>query len=83
LARGRVPDVILDRRDKTVFNESMQDRLDYDELKRWLMVSDVEIPGVDYGLLRQRLEDRSLSLAEYRWARDLAGSHAFVELYGG
>ena len=82
LARGRVPDRILDRRDKTVFNESMQARLDYDELKRWLLVTDIELPGVDYGLLRQRLEEQEMSLSEYRWARDLAAAHAFLETCG-
>ena len=83
LARGRVPDRILDRRDKTVFNESMEARLDYDELERWLIGSSVALAGVDYELLRRRLEDRQLTLMEYRWARDLAAAHAFLELYGG
>lgn len=83
LARGRVPDRILDRRDKTVFNESMQARLDYDELKRWLIDPSGAMPGVDYALLRHRLEHQELDLVEYRWARDLAAAHAFLELHGG
>jgi asparagine synthase (glutamine-hydrolysing) len=83
LARGRVPDRILDRRDKTVFNESMQARMDYDELERWLIGSEVALTGVDYDLLRQRLKDRQLTLPEYRWARDLAAAHAFLEIFGG
>lgn len=83
LARGRVPDRILDRRDKTVFNDSMRARMDYDELKRWLTKPNQPLPGVDYATLRRRLERQELDLIEYRWARDLAAAHAFLELCGG
>jgi hypothetical protein len=83
LARGRVPDVILDRRTKTVFNDSIRARLNYDELDRWLMPVNDALPGVDYPLLRSRLERRDLDLVEFRWARNLAAAHAFLERYGG
>lgn len=83
LARGRVPDVILDRRDKTVFNDSIQARMDYGELKRWLINPGDRLDGVDYELLATRLEDRALGLIDYRWARDLAAAHAFLAMCDG
>jgi asparagine synthase (glutamine-hydrolysing) len=82
LARGRVPDVILDRRTKTVFDASIRARLNYQELERWLEQPSSRFPGVDYQLLRSRIESRDLNLVEYRWARDLASAHAFLERYG-
>ncbi len=82
LARGRVPDVILDRTTKTVFNASVEARMNYDTLARWLRQPNVRLAGVDYALLQSRIDARNLSLFEYRWARDLASAHAFLELYG-
>jgi asparagine synthase (glutamine-hydrolysing) len=82
LARGRVPDVILDRRDKTVFDASIRARLNYAELVKWLDRPQVRLPGVDYDLLRRRLAARELDLLEYRWARDLASAHAFLQRFG-
>ena len=82
LARGRVPDEILDRGRKTVFDASVRARINYDELHKWLDRPNCTIPGVDYALLRSRLGTRDLDLFEYRWARDLASAHAFLERYG-
>lgn len=82
LARGRVPDAILDRRKKTVFDDSVRARLDYDELKRWLLQPALHLPGVDYAAMVTRIENRELDLVEYRWARDLAAAHAFLERSG-
>lgn len=76
--RGRVPDEILDRRDKTIFNEATMRRIDYDVLKQWLDDPVERIPGVDYAKLSERLERGDLSLMEFLWARDLAASHAFM-----
>lgn len=83
LARGRVPDAILDRDGKAVFDASIRERLDFDELGRWLGDPTDALPGVDYRLLRSRLQERRLNLSEYRWARDLAAAHAFLEHCGG
>lgn len=79
--RGRVPDAILDRRKKTIFNESVQARINYDELKKWLDRPSVTLPGIDYPLLRSRIDKGDLDLFEYRWARDLASAHAFLERF--
>ena len=83
LLRDRVPDEILDRRDKTVFNESIQARIDYAELERWLGGGRRLIGGIDYDLLRRRLDARDLGVFEHIWARDLASVHAFVGLWDG
>jgi asparagine synthase (glutamine-hydrolysing) len=81
LLRGRVPDAILDRRDKTVFDESVMSHIDYDTLRRWLIKPDHRLGGVDYDLLEDRLERRELELPEFMWAKDLASVHAFLSLW--
>ena len=76
--RGRVPDEILDRQDKTVFDEAALAAIDYATLKRWLIEPALRLDGVDYALLARRLEAGDLSIVEYGWARDLANVHAFL-----
>jgi asparagine synthase (glutamine-hydrolysing) len=78
-ARGRVPDVILDRRDKTVFDESLLARIDYDALQRWLGRPRHRLPWIDYDLLNQRIDGRSIDLLEFMWMKDLAAVHAFLD----
>jgi asparagine synthetase B (glutamine-hydrolysing) len=78
LLRGRVPDEILDRTDKTLFNESIMDSIDYDELGRWLRAPAWQMPGVDYGELGNRIDQRALGLRDFLWAKDLAAVHAFL-----
>lgn len=78
LLRNRVPDMILDRTDKTVFDEVGRDRIDYDLLGQLLLHQEYEMPGVDYRALGQLLIRRSLSMLDYQWARDLANIHAFL-----
>jgi asparagine synthase (glutamine-hydrolysing) len=81
LLRGRVPDEILDRSDKTVFNESVSARVDYVELRRWLSDAPPLLDGVDYELLAKGLADEDMGVFEFLWARDLASVHAFVALW--
>jgi asparagine synthase (glutamine-hydrolysing) len=81
LLRGRVPDEILDRRRKVVFNDAVVGRIDYDALTRWLKAPTTRLPGVDYELLWQRVERRDLDIVEYMWAKDLAATHAFLALW--
>lgn len=81
LLRGRVPAVILDRRDKTVFDDAMLDRIDYAALESWLIDPDgYRMSGVDYPHLAERLRSRDLDMWEYMWAKDLAAVHAFLSL---
>jgi asparagine synthase (glutamine-hydrolysing) len=78
LLRGRVPDPILDRKDKTGFEDSIMERIDYDALGGWLIDPPHRIPGVDYKALAQRLEQRDLDVSDHVWAKDLAAVHAFL-----
>jgi asparagine synthase (glutamine-hydrolysing) len=77
--RGRLPDAVLARMDKTAFDEYALAAADYDALRRWTIDSDVRIAGVDYDRLRNRLEGRELGVIELSWANDLARVHAFAE----
>lgn len=78
LLRGRVPDVVLDRQDKTYFNDVIMDRIDYETFRRLLVQPTHRIEGVRYDQLAERLEQGNLTLGEYKWAVDLAKSHAFL-----
>jgi asparagine synthetase B (glutamine-hydrolysing) len=78
LLRGRVPTVILDRRDKTLFDESIMAHIDYPTLRRWLIRPDHRVAGVRYDILEERLERGRMDLAEFMWAKDLAAVHAFL-----
>jgi asparagine synthase (glutamine-hydrolysing) len=82
LLRGRVPDAILDRRDKTLFDEAVMKRIDYPALRRWLLDPPDRIPGVDYRELKARLENESLEITDFMWAKDLASVHAFLSQWG-
>lgn len=80
LLRGRVPDRILDRADKTVLNDWFQTTsIDYPSLRRWLLEPRYRMPGVDYDALASQLARESLDVAGYVWAKDLAAIHAFLE----
>jgi asparagine synthase (glutamine-hydrolysing) len=81
LLRGRVPDEILDRKEKTVFNDSFTARIDFSELDRWLRDPLWRVPGVDHEELAARLERRELGLFDYIWAKDVAAAQAFVSSF--
>src|SRR5207302_8207174 len=66
LLRGRVPDAILDRTDKTLFDTFTVSRIDYTELSRWLSTSTPRIPGVKYDVLMEHLRRQDLDLVGYR-----------------
>jgi asparagine synthetase B (glutamine-hydrolysing) len=81
LLRGRVPTEILDRTKKPVFNDSILARIDYAELERLLDGAEWRMPGVDYGLLHDRIVGQDMDVAEFIWAKDLAATHAFLSLW--
>jgi hypothetical protein len=83
LLRGRVPDEILDQRGKVVFDESLMARIEYPELRKWLLAPEQRFSGVDYERLRSDLDGEKLDLIGYLWAKDLAIAHAFVALCEG
>jgi len=81
LLRGRVPDPILDRRDKTLFDEHAMTQVDYPTLKRLLVKPRHRIPGVDYRRLVQRIEQGDVNKFDWHWAKDLARIHAFLNAW--
>jgi asparagine synthase (glutamine-hydrolysing) len=82
LLRGKVPDSIVDRKDKPVLNEWFEaTSIDYPGLRRWLKEPQHRISGVDYDGLAQQLEREDMDLAAYIWAKDLAAIQAFVSLW--
>ena len=76
--RGRVPDAILDRQDKTVFDEALLAQIDYATLCRYLVDPPHRLDGVDYQALAERLRHENLDQRDYQYARHLAGVHAFL-----
>ena len=79
VVRGRVPDPILDRRDKTVFDANLLANIDYAALQRWLGTPRHHLPGIDYRMVAEAIEHRSLDLVEFMWMKDLAAAHAFLD----
>jgi asparagine synthase (glutamine-hydrolysing) len=79
LLRNRVPDEILDRTDKTVFDDAARDRMDYNLLTELLIGAGYQVPGVDYRALARLITERTLTMLDYQWARDLANIHAFLD----
>ena len=79
LMRGRVPDPILDRRDKTVFDDHVMSQVDYAILKRFLLKPDHRVRGVDYERLAVRLDRQDLTLIDWLWMNDLVRIHAFLK----
>jgi hypothetical protein len=53
-------------------------RIEYPELRKWLLAPDHRFGGVDYPRLAQALEREELDLSAYIWAKDIAIAHAFV-----
>jgi len=80
LLRDRVPDEIVDKRAKTVFDESLLARMELDRISTWIDDDAFRLPGVDYAALGNRLDVGDLSVHEYTRAMDLAAIHAFVNV---
>ncbi len=78
LLRGHVPDAILDRKDKTVFDAAALTKIDYPILRTHLVAAEFHMPGVDYRQLQQILERQHMTALDYMWARSLATVHAFL-----
>lgn len=78
LLRGRVPDAILDRTDKTVFDEALLADIDYATLRRYLVDPPHRFSGIDYEQLGERLRREDFARSDFHYARHLAGAHAFL-----
>lgn len=79
--RGRLPDSILDRRDKTVFDEHVLDTVPWSRIAQLIDDPDYRMPGIDYELLSDRIANRKAGATEVVWAQDLATVHAFIKLF--
>lgn len=79
--RGVLPDRLIDRKDKTLFDEYHLDRADYPRLRRYLVETPPYLDGVDYGLVREKVEAEEMGVGELQWCRDLARVHAFLEQF--
>jgi asparagine synthase (glutamine-hydrolysing) len=78
LLRGKLPDQILDRVDKTVFNDRIMANIDYPALRHWILDPKYRIMGVRYDVLAERLDRQDFHIGDYKWAVDLAKTHAFL-----
>lgn len=78
LLRGTLPDAILDRRDKTAFDDHFMSQIDYATMERLLVRPRHRVAGVDYRRLAGRLERRDFNRFDWFWAQDLTRIHAFL-----
>lgn len=76
--RGLLPDEIIDRKDKTFFDEFHLAKADYPALRRLLVQPRHRLNGIDYDQLRSRLEREEMPIFELQWARNVAKVHAFL-----
>lgn len=77
--RGLLPDELIDRTDKTYFDEFHLATADYPALRRLVIESPHRLDGVDYQLLERRVAGEAMGVYELQWARNLARIHAFLE----
>jgi asparagine synthase (glutamine-hydrolysing) len=76
--RGLLPDELIDRKDKTYFDEFHLAKADYPALRRLLVDPRHRLNGIDYDLLRTRVEREEMRIYELQWARNVAKVHAFL-----
>jgi asparagine synthetase B (glutamine-hydrolysing) len=76
--RGRLPDAMLDQPRKAVFNDAVMARADYARLREFLIDPPHRLRGINYELLRDRLEAADLEIGEYERAKNLAAVHAYL-----
>jgi asparagine synthase (glutamine-hydrolysing) len=81
LLRGTLPDEIVNRHDKTVFDDHIMSQIDYATLERYLVNPRHRLPGVDYRRLAGRLAQRNFNRVDWTWAVDLTRIHAFLSAW--
>ena len=79
--RGVIPDEILDRRKKTLFDDHVMRQIDYPTLERLLVNPRHRIDSVDYDVLAERIRRREMTFHEWLRARELARIHAFLNAW--
>jgi asparagine synthetase B (glutamine-hydrolysing) len=76
--RGRLPDRMLDAPRKAVFNDAVMARADHAKLRSLLVDPPHRLRGIEYDVLRERLEAGDLEIGEYERAKNLAAVHAYL-----
>jgi len=76
--RGVIPDEIIDRRKKTLFDDHVMRQVDYPTLERLLVNPRHRFAGIDYDMLATRIARREMGFYEWLRARELARVHAFL-----
>ncbi len=79
--RGVIPDEILDRPRKTLFDDHVMRQIDYPTLERLLVRPRHRIDGVNYEVLAERIVRREMTFHEWIRARDLARIHSFLNAW--
>lgn len=79
--RGVIPDEIIDRKRKTMFDAHVMRQIDYATLDRLLVNPRYRLNGVNYERLAERIERRDLPFHEWLKARELARIHAFLSAW--
>ena len=76
--RGVIPDEIIDRPKKTLFDDHVMSQIDYPTLERLLVNPRHRFDGINYDVLATRIAARNLGFREWLRARELARIHAFL-----
>jgi asparagine synthase (glutamine-hydrolysing) len=79
--RGVIPDEIIDRKGKTMFDSHVMRQIDYATLERLLVKPRFRLKGVNYERLTERIERRDMPFHEWLKARELARIHAFLSAW--
>jgi asparagine synthase (glutamine-hydrolysing) len=82
LLRGRLPDAILNREKRLIDREAMK-LIDYQFLRGLLINPSERIAGVEYTRLGQHLRQEDLPARDFRYIRNLAAIHVFLEEFSG
>jgi asparagine synthase (glutamine-hydrolysing) len=81
LLRGIVPDEILSRRRKTLFDDHVMTQVDYPTLRRLLVAPRHRVSWVNYDRLAKRIERQDFNRFDWFWAKDLTWIHAFLNAW--
>jgi asparagine synthase (glutamine-hydrolysing) len=79
--RGVIPDEIIDRKKKTLFDDHVMRQIDYATLERLLVKPRHRLRGVNYERLAERIARREMPFHEWIRARELARIHAFLSAW--
>ena len=76
-----IPDEIINRRRKTVFDDHVMRQIDYATMERLLVKPKYRLNGVNYERLAERIARREMTFHEWIRARELTRVHAFLSAW--